>query len=117
MVVTVFRNRLRLEAQQEYSEWIARMRDLARSMPGYVSHKTFTAEDGERVTIVEFATEETHRAWATHPQHVEAKKLGRDRFYSEYKIQVCALQRESAWSRDWTVDAAASSRASASASK
>lgn len=100
MVVTVFRNRLRQDAQQEYSQWIARMRDLAQSMPGYVSHKTFTAEDGERVTIVEFATEETHRAWATHPQHIEAKKLGCDRFYMEYKVQVCALQRESAWRRD-----------------
>ena len=117
MVVTVFRNRLRQEAQQEYSEWIARMRDLAQSMPGYLSHKTFTAEDGERVTIVEFATEETHRAWATHPQHIEAKKLGRDRFYSEYKIQVCTLPRESAWRRDAPVDAPASGLASASASK
>ncbi len=117
MVVTVFRNRLRQEAQQEYSEWIARMRDLAQSMPGYVSHKTFTAEDGERVTIVEFATEETHRAWAAHPQHLEAKKLGRDRFYSEYKIQVCTLPRESAWRREGPVDAAVNSRASASASK
>ena len=76
------------------------MREIAQSMPGYVSHQTFTAEDGERVTIVEFATDETHRAWATHPQHIEAKKLGRDRFYSEHKIQVCAMQRESAWHRD-----------------
>jgi heme-degrading monooxygenase HmoA len=108
MVVTVFRNRLRQEAQPEYLQWIARMRDIAQSMPGYVSHKTFTAEDGERVTIVEFASEETHRAWATHPQHIEAKKLGRDRFYIEYKIQVCALQRESAWRRDELLDNMAS---------
>jgi heme-degrading monooxygenase HmoA len=100
MVVTLFRNRLRQEALQEYSQWIARMRDLAQSMPGYVSHKTFTAEDGERVTVVEFATEDAHRAWATHPEHVEAKKLGRDRFYLDYKIQVCTLTRESAWQRD-----------------
>jgi heme-degrading monooxygenase HmoA len=100
MIVTVFRNRLRAEALNEYLRWIARMRDLASSMPGYVSHKTFTAEDGERVTIVEFASEDTHRAWATHPEHVEAKKLGRDRFYTEYKIQVCGLQRESGWRRD-----------------
>jgi heme-degrading monooxygenase HmoA len=100
MVLTVFRNRLRPEAHEEYLLWIARMRDLAQSMPGYVSHKTFTAEDGERVTVVEFASEEAHRAWATHPQHVEAKGLGRDRFYTDYKIQVCSVQRESAWRRD-----------------
>ena len=99
MVVTVFRNRLRTEARDEYQVWIARMRDLAMTMPGYVSHKTFTADDGERVTIVEFESEAAHKAWATHPEHVQAKSLGRDRFYSDYKIQVCSVQRESAWSR------------------
>jgi heme-degrading monooxygenase HmoA len=99
MVVTVFRNRLRADARDEYQVWIARMRDLAMKMPGYVSHKTFTADDGERVTIVEFESEAAHKAWATHPEHVQAKGLGRDRFYSDYKIQVCSVQRESAWSR------------------
>jgi heme-degrading monooxygenase HmoA len=100
MVVTVFRNRLRPEAQEEYSRWIARMRELAMGMPGYVSHKTFTADDGERVTVVEFESEATHKAWATHPEHVQAKTLGRDRFYAEYQIQVCSVNRTSAWKRD-----------------
>jgi len=30
------------------------MGELARSMPGYLSHKGFVADDGERVTLVEF---------------------------------------------------------------
>ena len=49
MIVTVFRSRLKPEAGAEYKEWAARMNALAVSMPGYVSHKGFTAEDGERV--------------------------------------------------------------------
>jgi heme-degrading monooxygenase HmoA len=66
-------------------------------MPGYVSHKGFTAEDGERVTIVEFRDEESQRAWAVQAQHVEAKKKGRVDFYEEYKVQVCTVVRESAF--------------------
>jgi len=97
MIVTVFRSRLKRENEQEYFEWAARMAALAKSMPGYVSHKVFTAEDGERVTLVEFADEESQRAWATNLQHVEAKKKGRADFYTEYKLQVCAVQRESAF--------------------
>jgi len=97
MVVTVFRNRLRTEARDEYQVWIARMRDLAMTMPGYVSHKSFTADDGERVTIVEFESEEGQRVWATNLQHIEAKKKGRADFYTEYKLQVCTVQRESAF--------------------
>ena len=98
-MVTVFRSRVRREALQEYEPIAARMSELAKRMPGYIAHKGFVAEDGERVTIVEFASEEAHRAWAQHLEHVEAKKKGRSTFYSEYKIQICAVQRENEFRR------------------
>jgi antibiotic biosynthesis monooxygenase (ABM) superfamily enzyme len=37
-VITVFRSRLRPEAQEEYRQWATRMSELARHMPGYISH-------------------------------------------------------------------------------
>lgn len=95
MVITVFRSRLKPQAREEYERWAERMSELAGAMPGYISHKAFLAEDGERVTIVEFDSEQAHRAWRLHPEHVEAQKKGRADFYSEYRIQVCSLQRES----------------------
>ena len=95
MIVTVFRSRLRSEAVDEYMQWSARMSELARTMPGYISHKGFVAPDGERVTIVEFENEETLRGWSHQPDHLEAKKKGRTDFYSEYRIQVCTVQRQS----------------------
>jgi len=73
----------------------ARLGEIARTIPGYVSHKRFTADDGERVTIVDFATEKGHRAWATHPEHVAAKRQGRAAFYSEFSVQVCRVERQS----------------------
>lgn len=98
MVLTVFRSRVKPELREEYVKWVARMSELARQMPGYISHKGFAAEDGERVTIVEFESEEAQRAWAMHPEHVEAKKKGRSTFYLEYRIQICSVQRDSAFS-------------------
>jgi heme-degrading monooxygenase HmoA len=97
VIVTVFRSRLNPEAQEEYSRWAERIGELAKSMPGYVSHKGFTAQDGERVTLVEFDSEENQRAWSSHPMHAEAKRKGRESFYSEYKIQVCTVVREHAF--------------------
>lgn len=98
MHVIIFRNRLKPDAVADYTDWADRMSALARTVPGYVSHKGFTAADGERVTIVEFATEEGLRAWATHPEHVEAKRKGRESFYAEYSLQVCTEQRSSRFS-------------------
>jgi heme-degrading monooxygenase HmoA len=86
MIVTVFRSRLRPGVQDEYVAMVERMRQLAVAIPGYISHKGFWAEDGERVTIVEFESEEALRAWRMHPEHRAAQKAGRDRFYLEYSI-------------------------------
>ena len=97
MIITVFRSRLKAGAKEEYLEWAERIAAIARTMPGYVSHKGFTAEDGERVTIVEFRDEESQRAWAVEARHLEAKKKGRADFYAEYRIQVCDVVRESAF--------------------
>ena len=93
MIVTVFRHRLKPDGRDEYSALLTRMVELSKTIPGYVSQKRFTAEDGERVTIVEFATEEGQQAWAAHPEHVEAMKLGRQKFYSQFKVQVCDVRR------------------------
>ena len=97
MIVTIFRNRLKTDNVQEYYETAERMSEIARSMPGYVSHKTFTAEDGERVTLVEFADEASQRGWSTEVRHQEAKKRGRAAFYTEYKLQVCELKYQHAF--------------------
>jgi heme-degrading monooxygenase HmoA len=97
MILTVFRNRLRPEHQDAYYDKARRMSELARAMPGYVSHKSFTAEDGERVTIVEFADEGSQKAWATEAEHMQAQAEGRRSFYSEYSLQVCSVTRQARW--------------------
>jgi heme-degrading monooxygenase HmoA len=92
MIVTIFRSRLNPAAVQDYQALAVEMSEKARAMPGYLGHKIFTAEDGERVTIVEFDSPQSHRAWAEHPDHRAAQRLGRETFYSEYKIQVCEVK-------------------------
>jgi heme-degrading monooxygenase HmoA len=97
MIVTVFRSRLKLDAVDDYVLMAKRMGELARSIPGYVSHKGFVAEDGERVTIVEFETEDGLREWSRHAEHRKAKKSGVESFFSEYKFQICSVIRGREW--------------------
>ena len=98
VILTVFRSRLRPEAQAEYGELAPQMSKLARSMPGYKSHKVFVAEDGERLTLVEFEDDATQFDWASHPEHRAAQERGRSAFYSEYSLQICEVKRESRFS-------------------
>lgn len=89
-IITVFRSRLRSDANANgYGELSAQVEALARSMPGLVDFKMFTAEDGERVSVVIFDDAENHEAWRDLPEHRIAQQRGRDEFYAEYSIWVC----------------------------
>jgi heme-degrading monooxygenase HmoA len=90
-IVTVFRSRLRPESVAEYHDTAKRMVELARAMPGFVDFKTFEADDGERVSVITFASLETERAWRDHPEHRRAQQIGRERLYASYDISVCEL--------------------------
>jgi heme-degrading monooxygenase HmoA len=99
MIVTVFRSRLMPGLQEEYVALVERMREIAVTIPGYISHKGFWAEDGERVTIVEFEDEDGQRAWRMHPEHLEAQRQGRIKYYETYDIQVCNVMHEAHFDR------------------
>ena len=97
MIITVFRSRLRPGLRDEYVALVERMNELARTMPGYIAHKGFFAEDGEHCTIVAFEHEEGMKAWRSNREHQAAQKLACEKYYLEYSVQVCTLDRESSF--------------------
>lgn len=92
--VTLFRSRLRPGIEEEYAEYSARMNDLARTMPGFVSIDSYRDDAGNRMAVVEFESHETAAAWRKHPEHVKAQQAGRERFYEYYHGLVCTIDRE-----------------------
>ena len=101
MMVVVFRARRTAEGVgEEYRHWFLRMSELACKMPGYISHKGYVADDGERLTLFEWESADTLHAWANHPEHIPVKRLGREKFYTEYHLQVCDVVRESMFRRE-----------------
>jgi len=94
MVVVVFRSRLRSGIEKEVEETDARMEAIARTMPGFVSYRQYASADGEGVAVVEFESHETAAGWRAHPEHREAQRLGRERWFAEYRITVCDVVRD-----------------------
>jgi heme-degrading monooxygenase HmoA len=99
-VLTVFRSWRREESEDAYRALAGEMEAAARSVPGFVDFKTFTAEDGEHVSLVTFATLEAHQVWRNDRRHRDAQKRGRAELYSEYSIQVGQCTHATRWSRD-----------------
>ena len=70
------------------------MYGIVSRMPGFLSIKSFKAEDGEEITVFRFASEEALEAWRTHPEHVETMKRGHAEFYVSGHLQICKVIRE-----------------------
>ncbi|HVV37056.1 MAG TPA: antibiotic biosynthesis monooxygenase [Acidimicrobiales bacterium] len=99
-VLTVFRSRLADGAYDAgYEARAEEMLQRARAMPGFVEFKSFTAPDGERVSIIQFDSAESHQAWARDVEHRAAQREGRDAFYAEYRIVVADVTSDRNWSR------------------
>lgn len=100
MVIVLFGTKLRADADlTEYRARSKRMHELVEQMPGFISVKGYTAEDGDEVVIARFASEEALDAWRFHPEHVEAQQRGRDAFYESYWVQVGTTIREYTFDR------------------
>jgi heme-degrading monooxygenase HmoA len=95
MILTVFRSRLKDDIDDEYDHFVDITSRLAEQAPGFLDHKMFIAEDGERVTLVEFDSIESQRAWSLSSEHKAAAIAGRRGLYSEYRIQICTVNRDS----------------------
>ena len=98
MLVVLFRSKL-VDAPDGYAEMAQEMLDTAKTMPGFVDVKAFKADDGERLTVVWWENEETLAAWRTHARHMVAQRLGRERWYQYYSVEVAEVRRATSFNR------------------
>lgn len=90
MFLVVFRNRKRPDIDAAaYAADAARMEAMARAQPGFVSFKSYVAEDGEIVAISEWASEAAVHAWGSHPEHAAIQQRGRSDYYQDYTLFAC----------------------------
>lgn len=94
MYVVVFRNRKRIDIDRAaYEAQAAEMEEMARQQPGYLSFKSYVADDGEVVALSEWADEASARAWGKVAEHRAAMSDGRTRWYAEYTMYGCNAPR------------------------
>ncbi len=101
MFLVVFRNRKRAGIDgTAYGADADRMEELARAQPGFLSFKSYAADDGEVVAISEWADEAAARGWGRQAEHLAAQGRGRDAYYQDYTLFACADPRIHRFERD-----------------
>lgn len=100
-VVVIFKLFMRDDADLDaYGRTSRRMHELVESLPGFISLKEYTSEDGEVLDIARFRDEASLEAWRREPEHLEAQRQGREDFYDHYAIQALKVIRDYEYRKD-----------------
>ena len=88
------------QAGDDYGAMAAEMLARARTLPGFVDFKSYAASDGERLSVIHWESQETMRAWTDDVRHVVAQRLGRDKWYRYFRVEVAEVARTYGFERD-----------------
>ncbi|MDP1931416.1 MAG: antibiotic biosynthesis monooxygenase [Gammaproteobacteria bacterium] len=92
MYVVIFRAKVK-KFDDEYSRTAARMRELALTEFGCIEFCAVT-EGQDEMALSYWPSEESIKAWKSHPEHLDAQRLGRERWYDSYSVQIAEVSRE-----------------------
>jgi heme-degrading monooxygenase HmoA len=94
MFLVVFRNRKRAGMDAAaYAADNAAMEALARRQAGYISFKSYVADDGEVIALSEWESEAAALAWRNNAEHAAVQARGRADYYASYTLFACDSPR------------------------
>ena len=70
-----------------------RLAPIYSAMPGFISYRYYTGEDGEEISIARFTTREAVRQWVRQPDHVEVQRMAGD-LYADMWVQTAETYHE-----------------------
>jgi heme-degrading monooxygenase HmoA len=76
-----------------YDEMAAKMFQIAVGQPGCLGAETARGADGFGITVAYFKNEDAVRAWKEDVGHLAAQRLGKERWYSHYRVRVARVER------------------------
>ena len=92
MYAVIFSASIR-EDDDDYFLMAKNLRALAIERYGCTEIKSVT-EGNQEIAVSYWPSLENIQSWKSDPAHIEAQRLGQERWYGEYKVQVVRVERE-----------------------
>ena len=83
---------LRTEVDEGYAGMAERMEELAAQQPGFLGLESL--RDGLGITVSYWTDLDAIRAWKTNIEHLEAQRLGRERWYAAFRLRIARVERD-----------------------
>jgi heme-degrading monooxygenase HmoA len=78
----------------EYAAMAERMLELARQQPGFLGIESTRGSDGVGTTISYWQDLESIKAWKNVADHQTVQRLGREKWYRNFKVRICRVENE-----------------------
>ncbi|MFI5782070.1 antibiotic biosynthesis monooxygenase family protein [Nocardia sp. NPDC051570] len=93
------------EETADYRDMAARMAELGTRQPGYLGRQGMSDGQGRDLSIIYYRDHESIHAWKADLEHLEAQRLGKERWYQSYTVEVARVEREYSFTRGEVHDA------------
>ena len=89
----------RTQGDNGYSAMATKMEELAKQQLGYLgieSAREETVPTGRQagITVSYWKDLESIRNWKMNLDHLQAQKLGKEKWYAQYKLRICLVERD-----------------------
>lgn len=77
-----------------YGELAEQMVELAERQPGFLGMESVRDTDGTGITVSYWSTRESITAWKRNSEHLIAQRLGRTKFYRDFRLRIALVESE-----------------------
>ena len=82
----------RTTIDEGYAEMAQQMLELAQQQPGFLGEES--ARDGLGITVSYWESLDAIQNWKNNAKHLQAQKLGKEKWYKKYKLRVARVERD-----------------------
>jgi heme-degrading monooxygenase HmoA len=83
---------LRTEGDDGYGDMAIEMVELAAEQQGFLGIESARNETG--ITVSYWRSLEDIKNWKANTRHLQAQKQGREKWYENYKVRICKVERD-----------------------
>jgi len=66
----------------------------AQKLDGFIGAESLRNNEGFGITVLYFKNMETIKEWSQYQKHLRAKKLGKAKWYADYRVRIAKVERE-----------------------
>mgnify|MGYP000094091323 CR=1 FL=1 len=96
MIAMIFEFWLNDDEVDNYTPYSGKMRQLVDEIEGFISVERYRSEyDPDKILALGFFRDETAvEKWRNHPAHRQAQQLGRQKYYTNYRLRMAEVVRD-----------------------